>query len=181
MPSSNPIQGEPHRTVSLPRWAVITGAVAVAVGLLPVILVLLPWAVSSLTPRIGWTGQHPSSLNLLGLLPIIVGYSVILWCYVLHLASQTQRVELVLAPSYLVTRGPYGFSRNPEYLATTAIWLGWIFFYGSLAVLILSAVWVVVYAFVFVPREESALQARLGDEYLQYKAKVPRWLGKRHP
>jgi protein-S-isoprenylcysteine O-methyltransferase Ste14 len=178
MQPSNPIQGERHRTVSLPHWEVITGAVAVALVVLPVILVLLPWAVSSLTPRIGWTGQHPSSLNLFGLLPIIVGYSVILWCYVLHLASQPKRVELALAPSYLVTRGPYRFSRNPMYVATMAIWLGWTFFYGSLAVLILSVVWAVVYAFVFVPREESALQARLGDEYLHYKAKVPRWFGK---
>ncbi len=180
MTPSNPIQGERHRTVSLPRWAVIIGAVGVVVVVHPIVLVLLPWAVSSLTTRIGWTGQNPSILNLLGLLPVIAAYLIILWCYGLHLASQSQCVELVAAPSYLVTRGPYAFSRNPEYVATMAIWLGWTFFYGSLAVLILSAVWTLVYAFVFVPREESALQARLGDEYLQYKAKVPRWIGKLH-
>jgi protein-S-isoprenylcysteine O-methyltransferase Ste14 len=181
MPHSNPTQGERSRILSLPRWALITGAVAVVLVLLPLVLVILPWAISVLTPRLGWTRQHPSTLNLLGLLPVIVGYSVNLWTYVLHLASAPQRVELVLAPSYLVTRGPYRFSRNPMYVATMAIYLGWTFFYGSLAVLILAAVWAVVYAFMIVPREEHALQARHGDTYLQYKAKVPRWLGKRRP
>lgn len=170
--------GKSARRMSLPRWMVIIAALAVGPVLLPLVLGVLPWAVSLLTPRYGWTDNNSGVWNILGLLPVIAGCVVILWCWGLHLASYPVRVELALASNYLLTRGPYKFSRNPMYVATFALWLGWTLFYGSIAVLLLSVLGAAVYSLVFVPREEGALEARFGDSYLQYKNKVPRWLGK---
>jgi protein-S-isoprenylcysteine O-methyltransferase Ste14 len=59
------------------------------------------------------------------------------------------------------------------------IWLGWIIFYGSVAVLAGTViVWGSV-AMLVVPWEERNLAARFGEAYLQYKRSVPRWLGRR--
>jgi hypothetical protein len=44
--------------------------------------------------------------------------------------------------------------------------------------LIRFVVALLAFNFVAVPIEESALETRFGEAYLQYKRKVPRWLGK---
>jgi protein-S-isoprenylcysteine O-methyltransferase Ste14 len=61
------------------------------------------------------------------------------------------------------------------YLCGMLIWLGWVIFYGSVAVLV---GWGHV-AFLVVPWEERRLETRFGEAYLRYKHSVPRWLGKR--
>ncbi|MGI8989680.1 MAG: methyltransferase family protein [Bryobacteraceae bacterium] len=81
-------------------------------------------------------------------------------------------------PSYLLTEGPYRYSRNPIYLAELTIWLGWILFYGSFAVAGIFAVGSLLVGPIVVPREERGLEARLGAEYREYRRTVPRWLGK---
>ena len=59
------------------------------------------------------------------------------------------------------------------------IWLGWIIFYGSLAVLAGTVVIWGSVAMLVVPWEERNLEARFGEAYLRYKQSVPRWLGRR--
>ena len=62
---------------------------------------------------------------------------VLLWLMVLGFtqgAELPERVELDWSPKILLTRGPYGFSRHPMYLAEGALWLGWAILYGSAAV-----------------------------------------------
>jgi protein-S-isoprenylcysteine O-methyltransferase Ste14 len=77
----------------------------------------------------------------------------------------------------LVTHGPFGLSRNPMWLSGLIVWLGWALFFGSVVILIVAIVlWVVTHVFT-VPREERALEARFGETYRAYKARVPRWLG----
>jgi protein-S-isoprenylcysteine O-methyltransferase Ste14 len=77
----------------------------------------------------------------------------------------------------LLTPGPYAVSRNPMYLFELAFWLGWALLYGSLAVLLGFLFWVALFHFWAVPYEERDLEARFGEAYRAYKARVPRWLG----
>jgi protein-S-isoprenylcysteine O-methyltransferase Ste14 len=84
-------------------------------------------------------------------------------------------------PPYLLTDGPYKWSRNPMYLAALAIWIGWALFYGSVAVLIVMIVVGVGIALGAVPAEERAIEAQFGEVYLRYKSRVPRWLGRIRP
>lgn len=76
----------------------------------------------------------------------------------------------------IVRSGPYRWSRNPIYLAFSlfqlgvACWLNNLWALGSLAVAWGLMTWVVI------PMEERYLERRFGAEFLEYKAKVRRWI-----
>ena len=42
--------------------------------------------------------------------------------------------EHLLTPDYLVTDGPYRFSRNPLYVGDIVMWVGWAVVFGSPAI-----------------------------------------------
>ena len=131
-----------------------------------------------LGPRYGWANGSPAVWNLFGLVPVAVGAVVLLWLMVLgftQAAELPERVELDWSPKILLTRGPYQFSRHPMYLAELALWLGWALLYGSVAVSVGFLI-VCVGVSALAPREERALEAKFGEAYRQYKARVPRWL-----
>lgn len=161
---------EPSKRASIPWWIMFVAALIVySVG---------PWAISLLTPRYGWAAGYPAPWNLLGLLPVVIGTIGLMWTMLLHFAQSPTGVEMILAKSYLLRRGPYAYSRNPMYLSDLALLFGWAIFYGSVAVLIAFVVMCVALNFFNVPLEERALEARFGESYLEYKNKVPRWFGK---
>lgn len=109
-----------HRELTLPRWAVpIVWAINVVV-----IQVLLPWAVSRIGPRFGWSQRIPSLWNLAGLLAVAVGLALYDWCLASHFQSYRSSVRVGFSPPHLVTTGPYRFSRNPMYLSGLLTWLG---------------------------------------------------------
>ena len=95
-----------------------------------------------------------------------------------HGSELPERVALDWSPKILLARGPYAISRHPMYLAEIGLWLGWSILFGSVAVLLGSLV-MCIGAGVIAPREELALEVKFGAAYRQYKATVPRWLGRR--
>jgi len=169
----NPNSGQAKRAV-FPRWLVPIYFAVV----LPLVLVVAPWGLSLLAPRYGWVAGRPSLLNLFPLILVVPGIACIIWSIALHWRQAPEGWELETTPKYLLTRGPYQFSRNPNYLCVLVILLGWALFYGSIVLLIVCVIWWVVLNYVGVPWEERGLEARFGETYLQYKSKVPRWLGK---
>jgi len=88
-----------------------------------------------------------------------------------------ERIELNWSPKLLLIRGPYAFTRNPMYVAEMALWFGWAVFFGSIAVLI-GFVVLCVLVNIVVRREERDLEMQFGETYCQYKAAIPRWLGR---
>ena len=78
--------------------------------------------------------------------------------------------------STIVRSGPYGFSRNPIYLAFTLLQMGLAAWVNSLAVLLTLFPALALMALVVIPREERYLEGRFPSEYLQYKRGVRRWL-----
>jgi protein-S-isoprenylcysteine O-methyltransferase Ste14 len=80
------------------------------------------------------------------------------------------------ATTAIVQSGPYRFTRNPIYLAFSLLVLGVACALNSLWLLGTLAAAVSVISFVVIPREERYLERRFGAEYLDYKAKVGRWL-----
>ncbi|KAA0971682.1 isoprenylcysteine carboxylmethyltransferase family protein [Aureimonas fodinaquatilis] len=76
---------------------------------------------------------------------------------------------------HLVTSGPYAHSRNPLYLFSAFGLAGVGLLYGSLLLsFLLFALAYAVFRFV-IAREEVALQAIFGTEYLYYQTAVPRF------
>lgn len=76
----------------------------------------------------------------------------------------------------IVRTGPYGFSRNPIYLAFTLFQVGLAAWVNSLGVLLTLLPALAFMGLVVIPREERYLEARFPSEYLPYKREVRRWL-----
>ena len=76
----------------------------------------------------------------------------------------------------LVMGGPYRFSRNPMYLgvalalAAVALWT------GSWSMCIAPLIFLGFMSLVRIPHEERQLREIFGAAYLEYKAKVRRWI-----
>jgi protein-S-isoprenylcysteine O-methyltransferase Ste14 len=171
MSTSNiPNSGHPSRARFLPLW--------LAYPLALIVWGVVPWAISLLTPHYGWTAGHPGPWNLFGLIPVLVGSTGLIWGLALHSAKSPEGIEWELDKSYLLIRGPYAFSRHPMYLSELTLLLGWVIFFGSIALLIAFVVWCVFFNFYAVPHEERAMEKHFGEAYRTYKARVPRWLGK---
>lgn len=166
------------KKITLPRWLAFVMGFLVWFVAIPLAHAGLPWAISLLAPRYGWTENQPGFLNLFGLIPVVFGVICLIWIMVLGFAETPEKVDLEWNSSFLLVRGPYAFTRNPMYVAELGLWLGWAIFYGSIVVFIAFAVLCLVVNFVILPREERALEARFGESFRQYKRAVPRWLGK---
>lgn len=169
------------RVKSVPRWLALVVALVFWLVGVPLFYGVLPWAISLLTPRYGWSGGHPTTWNLLGLIPVTLGIVCLIWIMALHFSqiyNVPKMVELGTTPSYLLRRGPYALSRHPMYLSELALLFGWMIFYGSLVVLIIFVLAGGFFHFVKIPQEERDLEARFGEGYREYKNKVPRWFVK---
>jgi len=76
----------------------------------------------------------------------------------------------------LVTTGPFKYSRNPIYVGLSLMYFG--------IGLLLSNLWILLlYPFVFImmnviviEREERYLASQFGEDYLEYKKLVRRWI-----
>jgi protein-S-isoprenylcysteine O-methyltransferase Ste14 len=76
----------------------------------------------------------------------------------------------------LVTTGIHGWTRNPIYLGMFLVYGGIGVAAQSPWILILTLPLAITICFGVVAREEAYLERRFGDAYLDYKARVRRWL-----
>ena len=77
---------------------------------------------------------------------------------------------------HLVVGGPNRLTRNPMYLGLTGLLLAHAIARRSPSALIPLAGFVWLIDRHQIPAEEAALAARFGQDYLDYKEAVPRWL-----
>lgn len=169
---------KPSDGVSIPRWMALILGFFVWLVAIPLAHGVLPWVISLILPRYGWAEGRPGILNLLGLIPTLIGATGLIWIMIVGFAQAPESVTLEWNTTFLLMRGPYAFTRNPMYLSELGLWLGWAFFYGSIPVFIGFVILCAVIDFVVLPREERALETRFGEAYFQYKRTVPRWIGK---
>ena len=77
--------------------------------------------------------------------------------------------------SALVTGGIFGWLRNPMYVGLTLCLAGLSILLASDWMLVMTIAFVAVIHFGVVKREERYLEAKFGDAYRAYKARVPRY------
>jgi protein-S-isoprenylcysteine O-methyltransferase Ste14 len=78
--------------------------------------------------------------------------------------------------SSLQSNGVYNLTRNPMYLGLALIYLGLTCLIGNWWNLILFPLLILIVQEYIIKREEKYLERRFGQEYLDYKQKVRRWL-----
>jgi len=161
---------QPKKTRFMPIW--------LALPLALIVWEVIPWALSLLTPRYGWSEGNLSIWNLLGLIPVVLGTIGLILGVYLHSAQSSMGIEWELDRSYLLKGSVYGISRNPMYLSELMLMFGWVIFYESISVLIALAAWYLFFEYYLVPQEERVMEAHFGKAYLEYKSRVPRWLGR---
>jgi protein-S-isoprenylcysteine O-methyltransferase Ste14 len=76
----------------------------------------------------------------------------------------------------LTTDGPFRYTRNPSYLALAVIYAGIAVLRNSLWAMLLLPLVVIVIQREVIGREERYLERAFGEEYLDYKGKVRRWV-----
>jgi protein-S-isoprenylcysteine O-methyltransferase Ste14 len=77
---------------------------------------------------------------------------------------------------HLVTSGPFQFSRNPLYTGMTLIYLGITNLVNTIWPLIFLPAILLTMRRRVIAREEQYLERKFGNEYLEYKQGVRRWL-----
>lgn len=82
-------------------------------------------------------------------------------------------------PRHLVVTGPFRFSRNPIYIAVVLILWGWAAGSQSRAVAWYALAVMLAFHLRVIYGEEPWLARTHGDEWEKYKARVPRWFGRR--
>ncbi|HUS54727.1 MAG TPA: isoprenylcysteine carboxylmethyltransferase family protein [Thermohalobaculum sp.] len=106
---------------------------------------------------------------------IAAGVALAVWAAVAFRRARTTIVPHQ-SPSALVDTGPYRFSRNPIYLADLIILAGVALVPGTPLALILLVPFYYVLLYLFILPEETVLARELGQSYLDFCARVRRWL-----
>jgi protein-S-isoprenylcysteine O-methyltransferase Ste14 len=88
-----------------------------------------------------------------------------------------QRANMGLG-TRLVTRGPYRYSRNPMYICDSLNALGFIIFTNSWMAGVLGILGIILNLMAPIT-EEPWLEERFGEDYREYRRRVPRWVGRR--
>ncbi len=140
--------------------------------------VVVPGSVGVYVPLLLTRGRPTASGILLAaaLLVLAVGAAIYGWC-VWDFAHVGRGTPLPIdAPKQLVCRGLYRHTRNPMYVGVLTVILGWALLFRAPALVVYAlVVWSCFHA-VIVAYEEPHLRREFGDGYIQYCARVGRWL-----
>lgn len=117
----------------------------------------------------------PFPWSLLGAVPLLLGAVL-----TLHSVRRFGRNKTTAEPfgvaAALVTSGPYRFTRNPMYVGILLMLSGVACLFGTVGPWLVVPLLGVVFDVSFVRQEEKKLEAKFGDDFRRYKAKVRRWI-----
>ena len=106
---------------------------------------------------------------------VLIGFGILGWAAGMFRRAGT--ATLPMRPtSAIVESGPYQFTRNPMYVGLAFIYLGiGTMIGGGWALVLLPVLLSVIYLYV-IRREERYLTGKFGQQYLDYKERVRRWI-----
>jgi protein-S-isoprenylcysteine O-methyltransferase Ste14 len=79
-------------------------------------------------------------------------------------------------PTAFVVQPPYTWTRNPMYFSFVTVLVGLAIFFESIAMLLAPAIFFAVIDRMVIPREEETMERLFGQEYLDFKNRVRRWI-----
>ncbi len=106
---------------------------------------------------------------------VVLGVALAAWGRVTMVRAGTNVVPTKPTLT-IVTGGPFRFTRNPLYLGGLGLYVGLTLAMNSLWLLLFAAPMIAVLRWGIIAQEERYLETKFGSIYLDYKARVRRWL-----
>ena len=153
-------------------------------------IALLPFVVVVLVPR--WLLRFDALDTVMASTPLLVarqfagallfaaGLALFVWCVVLFARVGRGTLAPWDPTRRLVVVGPYRHVRNPMITAVCTMLAGEALFFHSARIGEWLLLFVAINHTYFLLLEEPGLDARFGEEYVRYRAAVPRWIPRRH-
>lgn len=143
----------------------------------PAVLLAMAGAAQSAMTR----GRRVTPSSMAAAAPVLGGSFCLLAASVGNFLRRRTTVDPVRVEraQYLVVDGPNRITRNPMYLGLAGVLLSHAIARRSPSAMIPLIGFVCLIDRYQIPAEETALEARFGQAYLDYKEAVPRWLGAR--
>ena len=116
-----------------------------------------------------------SPANYLGLGVIIISIAGLVLMAKLFKRHETA-VEPWESTSKIISTGPYRYSRNPIYIIACGVPIGLGIVFNTYWALFAFIPALIVVYYTAIKKEEKYLETKFGQDYLDYKAKVRRWL-----
>jgi protein-S-isoprenylcysteine O-methyltransferase Ste14 len=117
----------------------------------------------------------PPPWNLVGLVPLAAGIAInVMADGAFHKAETT--VKPFQTSTALITDGTFRITRNPMYLGFVLALIGVALLLGSLTPWIIVPLFAVLMDWLFITSEERMLESAFGQAWLDYKARVRRWI-----
>jgi protein-S-isoprenylcysteine O-methyltransferase Ste14 len=144
--------------------------------------ILLPGTVVGFIPLWLSASRWRFSLGtwrLVGVLPLLFGAPLLIWC----IAEFARRGRGTLAPidppKSVVRTGAYRWTRNPMYVGVLSILIGETLVTGSKAIGVWTCIFALCVNIFVIFYEEPTLARQFGEDYLEYRRSVPRWVSLR--
>ena len=142
----------------------------------PPILALIMIAIIYLSSFIVETFTF-SYQTVLSVLVVVVGLGCALPSFRLFAKNKTTISPFTPSETtVLVTAGMYRYSRNPMYLGLVLLNIAATIFFGTWFGIIIAATFIFLLNLLQIIPEEEALLDIFGEEYIEYKKKVRRWI-----
>jgi protein-S-isoprenylcysteine O-methyltransferase Ste14 len=142
---------------------------------IPIVFLLFMWLGVYLNNAWPMSFIPWSNRGIIGAVVVACSIGLYGWCLISFRRAGTT-VDLARPTTAIVTNGPYRFSRNPIYVSLTLLCIGVAIQVDSLWVLLLTIPSILIVHFMVILKEEKYLSEKFGEEYVQYKKSVRRWL-----
>lgn len=157
-----------HSTADRPSafpWPPVLFAAAIALALgLEYVLIRVPVPLA-----------ETRAVHFLGMTLLLAGIVLVLWAALQFRSHQTS-IRPDRGSNALVAAGPFAFSRNPMYLGEVIALVGAGLGFNRLWLVLVAPIFAFAVTRLGIEREEAYLERRFGSAYLDYKARVRRWL-----
>ncbi|MDJ0646914.1 MAG: isoprenylcysteine carboxylmethyltransferase family protein [Flavobacteriaceae bacterium] len=138
------------------------------------ICVLLMWALNRFTTTNHFNFEYQKFISW-----IFFGFGILIGLLAVNSFRKAATTTDPMYPgkaSNLVVKGLYKYTRNPMYLALLFILLAFFMRLGNLNNLFVVVLFIWYITKFQIKPEEAALTKRFGNQYLNYKSKVRRWI-----
>jgi protein-S-isoprenylcysteine O-methyltransferase Ste14 len=124
------------------------------------------------------TSCLPLSFRYIGIALAIVG-DIVFICSIITMKDSWRAGVSESEKTELISNGIYKISRNPAFVGFDLIYIGIILMFFNWALLLVSIFAIIMFHLQIVCVEEPFLIRTFGDEYLNYKNTVGRYLGRK--